>query len=162
MRIFVKDYLLLLNFFMIIQLGTIPVEAGMLGYAVGLGGDISAQFQESVVVPYLNQVRPSSVCAMMNWDATLLPIRDSSVDIVISDLPFGVRCLSSNRIEAFLPLLMAEVIRILRVGGKVLFLCTNPSRIVKCVQGTNEVIHYKAIFPVNIGGIVAWVVMMER
>ena len=44
----------------------------MLGYTIGLGGDISTQFQESVVVPYMNQVRQSSVCTMINWDATLL------------------------------------------------------------------------------------------
>ena len=56
----------------ILHIGTIPVEVGMLNNAIGIGGDISAQYQDVVVVPYMNQVRSSSVSTMINWDASLL------------------------------------------------------------------------------------------
>lgn len=59
---------------------------------------------------------------LMNADATNLPIRDSSVDIVVSDLPFGKRHGSFKKNRKLYPKMLKEMTRILKSGGRAAFL----------------------------------------
>ncbi|KAH9577474.1 putative RNA methylase domain [Trypanosoma melophagium] len=49
-----------------------------------------------------------------HWDATKLPLRDNSVDCVISDLPFGRRCGSHKANTKLYPMMLRESYRVLR------------------------------------------------
>ena len=51
--------------------------------------------------------------------------------------------------------------RVLRPQGKILFLCGNATRLIKCMDQIKISVDYKGVFPVNVGGIVAWVVLLE-
>jgi len=58
------------------------------------------------------------------WDAALLPLCDRSVDTVVSDLPFGVKCLTAAKLQKLLPLAFRECARVLRPGtGRMVLLC---------------------------------------
>ena len=164
-------------------LGTLPVEAALGSVpCVGLGGDVAlrnANFT-SMAKKYLKGVKKitsskssagSGAANFTAWDAALLPIRDGSVDCIVSDLPFGSKCLSSSKLQRFLPLLISECARILHPGsGRIVFLCGAGSyqNIIDIIEsqkstlGTPSFRSPRAVFPVNIGGFIAWVVIVER
>lgn len=164
-------------------LGTLPVEAALGSVpCVGLGGDVALQNDNfaCLVTKYLKGVQQilsskssagSGAVNFTAWDAALLPIRNGSVDCIISDLPFGSKCLSSSKLQRFLPLLISECARVLRPGsGRIVFLCgagsyQNIIDIIggqKSISGTPSFRSPCAVLPANIGGFIAWVVIVER
>ena len=114
------------------------------------------------------------------WDATNLPIRAGVVDAVVSDLPFGQQCMSSFQLDVFLPLLMFEMARVLRPEtGRMVLLCGSYVPILEALKSANDRIlqgsrevkdHFNvvwqlpctAVFPANIGGHMAWIVVVKR
>lgn len=107
------------------------------------------------------------VSDLISWDASLLPIRDGSVDVIMSDLPFGVKCLSSKKLKLLLPLLFAECGRCLRPGGRMTLLCGSFLGILEALQelsenGTSMFESPSSIIPVNIGGLSAWILQISR
>ena len=86
--------------------------------------------------------------------------------LVISDLPFGKRCLSSKELSNFLPLFLNECARILKKGGKALLLCGAIHGILDalliCSIESDLFGHPSSIFPVNVGGISAWIFQLHR
>jgi tRNA G10 N-methylase Trm11 len=62
---------------------------------------------------------------LVAWDATMLAVRASSVDFVLSDLPFGQRCLSLSLMYQPLPAIFCECARVLQPGrGRMILLST--------------------------------------
>eukprot|EP01060_Flectonema_neradi_P009790 TRINITY_DN1698_c1_g2_i1.p1 TRINITY_DN1698_c1_g2~~TRINITY_DN1698_c1_g2_i1.p1 ORF type:complete len:494 (+),score=78.93 TRINITY_DN1698_c1_g2_i1:54-1535(+) len=57
-----------------------------------------------------------------NWNAMQLPLRSSSIDVIMSDFPFGNRCGSSCKNAKLYPAVLSEIARILRPGGTATFL----------------------------------------
>jgi len=163
-------------------LGTIPVEAALsIVSCVGLGGDIALRNDAfaRLATKYLKGVQRmvskssagSGAVNFATWDAALLPMRDGAVDCIISDLPFGMKCLSSSKLQRLLPLLISECARVLHPGsGRVVFLCgagsfQNINDVIesqKTTSGTPSFRSPSAVFPVNIGGFIAWVIVVER
>mmetsp|Transcript_24348 Transcript_24348/g.57095 ORF Transcript_24348/g.57095 Transcript_24348/m.57095 type:complete len:631 (+) Transcript_24348:44-1936(+) len=160
-------------------LGTIPVEAALNNIpCVGMGGDVALRIDSfaRLVTKYLKGVKNvsktagSGAATFAIWDAALLPIRDGIIDCIISDLPFGSKCLSTSKLQRFLPLLISECARILRPGGRIVFLCGAGSyqnikdiiAIQRTVSGSPSFRSPSAVFPANIGGFIAWVVIVER
>jgi ubiquinone/menaquinone biosynthesis C-methylase UbiE len=162
--------------------GTIPLEAAHLPKhlsVVSLGGDLvlhDPAFQ-AVAVEYRAACVSSSdvpVADVMAWDATHLPIRSESVDAIVTDLPFGQLCLSAKKLDALLPLLLAEMARVVRRGtGRLVLLCGSYAPILKALQYANErlvldsnssiwEVPCTAVFPVNIGGNLAWIIHVRR
>ena len=151
-------------------LGTIPIEAALSNRSVvGLGGEISP-YLDGIMSEYASEARRLSSSLSLHgasdiclWDATLLSYRDSCADLIISDLPFGQKCMNSKKLRQFSPLLLAEVARILRVGGRAILLSGIYRYILDYLNGEGKsVIFLRNIFPVNIGGHLAYVVEIER
>jgi hypothetical protein len=158
-----------------VGIGTIPfcVESG--GNGVGLGGDLcladnddepAGEPQKEAALLYSQKLgRGTSASNLCVWDAGALPIRDASIDVIVSDLPFGQQCLSSGRLHKFLPIWLSEFARVLSTspsgGGRMVLLCGGShSTVVGALQEVNWTI--TCVFPVNIGGLLAWVVMARR
>lgn len=147
-------------------IGTIPLYTKN---GVGLGGDLSltSATYATVVKEYIRKFSPNPNTNVCAWDAGALPIRTASIDVVVSDLPFGKQCLSSNKLYRFLPLWFCELARVLCPGtGRVVLLCGAYGIVVDALQSINGE-DYKnwvvtSVFPVNIGGILAWIVMAKR
>jgi tRNA G10 N-methylase Trm11 len=165
--------------------GSIPVEASFLSHestCFGIGGDIAIRKNngnfDEIVSDYIKRSRGhqrdlsnSGGSDMVSWDASILPIRDSVVECIISDLPFGVRCMSSAKLVNFLPLLFSECARVLRLGvGRMVLLCGNYHYVLNAIDFLNQhadcspTFHMppRAIFPVNIGGLAAWIIIVNR
>eukprot|EP00547_Thalassionema_nitzschioides_P008688 CAMPEP_0194229600 /NCGR_PEP_ID=MMETSP0156-20130528/43976_1 /TAXON_ID=33649 /ORGANISM="Thalassionema nitzschioides, Strain L26-B" /LENGTH=487 /DNA_ID=CAMNT_0038962155 /DNA_START=33 /DNA_END=1492 /DNA_ORIENTATION=+ len=152
-------------------IGTIPFHVGSNG--IGLGGDICLEPQSNNVetkasLEYIQKFGPqnrnTNICA---WDAGSLPIRTASIDVVVSDLPFGKQCLSSKKLTTVLPIWFSELARILRPGsGRMVLLCGAHKCIVKSLQEPHGNVRQNwditSVFPVNISGLLAWIVMVRR
>ena len=148
-------------------IGTIPLN---IQDGIGIGGDLSLSPDGLAVIAgkYLNEFGRSNpntnLCA---WDASSLPVRSASVDVVITDLPFGKLCLSSNKLYQLLPLWFSELARVLRPGtGRAVILCGAIGIVCDALQNINESSNcnwdIKSVFPVNIGGLLAWIVIADR
>jgi hypothetical protein len=162
-------------------IGTLPIEA-LFGPSpvVALGGDLvlSPQGLSSVAANYSKEATitqrglqslPSSVANFMAWDAGNIPLRTGVVDAIVSDLPFGQRCLSTAKLTNLLPLIVGECARVLRPGtGRMILLCGAYAPILESLLETNGTkddvweLPCAAVFPVNIGGLLAWIVQVER
>jgi hypothetical protein len=162
-------------------IGTIPIEA-LFGPmpVVALGGDLALTHQglSSIAANYSKEASvtqrgleslPSSVANFMAWDAGNIPIRTGVVDAVVSDLPFGQRCLSTAKLTNLLPLILGECARVLRPGtGHMVLLCGAYAPILESLLQTNGAnddiweLPCTAVFPVNIGGLLAWIVQVGR
>jgi len=162
---------------------------GDLALAAGLDGSPGL---EHIVHRYLRAARRELVHRNQNaasnvgvgaaeiqaWDASLLPIRDSTIDCIISDLPFGQKCMSTKKLQAFLPLLISECARCLRPGtGRMTLLCGSYQGVLEAISlstVTRKSFHGEcqaeecffdvptSIIPVNIGGFAAWIIQIKR
>ena len=128
-------------------------------------GDIGSDY-----VKRSRQLRKSAFIAdLFSSDACQLPFRDGFVDAVVSDLPFGQSCLSAAKLDQVLPLILHEVARVLKPGtGRAVLLCGSYVPVLQTLKNANEnstdvwILPCTAIFPVNIGGLVAWIVQVNR
>jgi tRNA G10 N-methylase Trm11 len=181
-----------------VGVGTLPTEATFLRprCGVALGGDIvlTPEGLGPLAAQYTRAVRKTAAGADMlaAWDAGHLPIRSKSIDVIVSDLPFGQRCSSSNQLNILLPLVLAEMARVLVPStGRIVLLCGSYLPVLQALVAVNNSQSHKtedspqssteqqqdvsatattsiwqfpctAVFPVNIGGIFAWVVQVSR
>jgi SAM-dependent methyltransferase len=83
----------------------------------------SAGGAEEKVGP-LGQVGGQRPCGLdlLQWDASCLPLRDGVVDAVVIDMPFGHLCGSKKSNGKLYPTALAEMRRVLRVGGRAVLL----------------------------------------
>ncbi len=176
-----------------VGMGTIPIETTMMiqqqqQRVFAIGGDLALNNPtfHQVTVDYLRRTRSTTgtnketyltpdhaVPDLLAWDATHLPIRTAAIDVVVTDLPFGQFCMSAVKLDAFLPLLMAEMARVVRPSGRMVLLCGSYIGILRSLIYANECLASNsqeliwelpctAVFPVNIGGNLAWVVQVRR
>jgi hypothetical protein len=148
-------------------IGTIPLNVKD---GVGIGGDLCLLpgALAGIAGKYINEFgRTNPSTNLSAWDAAYLPIRSASIDVVISDFPFGKQCMSSNKLYQVLPLWLSELSRVLRPGtGRIVILCGAFGIVVDTLRSTDDpklgVWDVTAVFPVNIGGLLAWIVMAVR
>jgi hypothetical protein len=154
-----------------VGIGTIPLQISK--HAVGLGGDLVlvpnsfAGVASRYVKQHDAKFRKSG--NLIGWDASWLPLRSCSIDVIVSDLPFGHTCLSSAKLGTLLPVVLGEMARVLRPNtGRAVLLCGAFAGIVQALETLNQaspnnwVLPCESVFPVNIGGILAWVVIVTR
>lgn len=174
-----------------VGLGTIPIEATLMMnrrlVGVSIGGDLiltpdslacdaSSYWQASQ-----QYQRNAGADALVAWDACLLPLRDASADVILSDLPFGQKCSSSQHLNVLLPLILAEMTRVLVPNtGRMVLLCGHYVPVLNVIMEINRratatsstqcfedtavpwSLPCEAVFPVSIGGTMAWVIQVYR
>jgi 23S rRNA G2445 N2-methylase RlmL len=96
--------------------GTLLIERAALGPASRLiGCDID---------PYALACAERNIAAanypieLHAWDATTVPLPDNSVDVLLADLPFGIRVGSHRTNEALYPALLREAGRVAKLGAR--------------------------------------------
>lgn len=157
-------------------IGTIPVESStsLFPSVVALGGDLvlTPGGLGCVAAEYMTKARhahassssrKSSLVDVAAWDACHLPLRSETVDAIVSDLPFGQLCLSSHKLSQIMPLLVTEMARVLRRGtGRMVLLCGSHNLILDVLRSGMWKLPCDSVFPVNIGGLLAWIIIVHR
>ncbi|HEY6418679.1 MAG TPA: methyltransferase domain-containing protein [Candidatus Binataceae bacterium] len=95
--------------------GTILIERAHLGrYAMLIGSDRDAGALAAARINIGPRYQPIRI---ENWDATRLPLAESSVDKIVTNLPWGMRYGSHGENRRLYPRWLAEFARVLKPGG---------------------------------------------
>jgi tRNA (guanine6-N2)-methyltransferase len=102
--------------------GTILIEAGMRG-AVARGGDNTPVTAAAAQA----NIKAASVAARVHlWDAQALPVSTTSIDRIVSNLPWGRQASVDASLASFYRCVCAEMRRVLVPGGQVTLLTDAP------------------------------------
>ena len=104
----------------------------------------------------------------VRWDAARLPLRTASVDAAVVDLPFGVRCGSSNLNKRLYPHALSELARVVRPadesngGGRVVLMTSQKKLLFSTVGSTLRYWAPTASYSANIGGLCVVILVLQR
>lgn len=99
----------------------------------------------------------------VRWDLCNLPIRTSSVDIIITDMPFGKRMGSKKKNWDLYPSCLREMARVCRPGsGKAVLLTQDKKCFSKAVSRMGGLWRKLHTVWVNVGGLHAGVYLLKR
>jgi 23S rRNA G2445 N2-methylase RlmL len=139
--------------------GTIPIEAARL-QPVGrhLAGDQDAA---ELTRAQFNCAQTATACDLMQWDATRLPLAPASVDVIVCDLPFGVRVGSHRKNVHLYPRVLSEIVRVLKPGGRAILLSLERRLMQRRIQRDR---HWQseARYPIHYGGLNPAVYCLHR
>lgn len=102
--------------------GTILIESALMG-AVALGGDVNPV---ALNVAQGNAVNAETTVTLEQWDATNLPLGESSVDCVITNLPWGRQIIVDESLKSLYQQSLAEMRRVVKPAGQIVLLTANP------------------------------------
>uniref|UniRef100_A0ABI7VXP6 THUMP domain-containing protein n=1 Tax=Felis catus TaxID=9685 RepID=A0ABI7VXP6_FELCA len=99
----------------------------------------------------------------VQWDICNLPLRTGSVDIIVTDMPFGKRMGSKKRNWNLYPACLREMSRVCRPGtGRAVLLTQDKKCFTKALSGMGHVWRKVHTVWVNIGGLHAAVYLLKR
>ena len=102
--------------------GTILVEAALRGAAV-LGGDSDPS---AAAAARANAAAAGVSAEIRQWDAQALPIASSSIDRIVSNLPWGRQVAMDAALAPFYHRTCSEMRRVLAPGGRLALLTSTP------------------------------------
>lgn len=99
----------------------------------------------------------------VQWDLCKLPMRTSSVDIIITDMPFGKRMGSRKKNWDLYPSCLREMARVCRPGsGKAVLLTQDKKCFAKAISRMGGLWRKQHTVWVNVGGLHAGVYLLKR
>lgn len=147
--------------------GSIPLEAA-LTYpgSIHLGGDMHEKAVERCFenLRNLNDNNSKSLPVdFFYWDVTSLPLKDNSVDVFVTDLPFGKRSGSKADNKVLYPKIMLSMARVVKpTTGRAVLLTQDKNSMFKCMGKFNKFWKNSRYLSCNIGGLTALVFLMQR
>ena len=103
------------------------------------------------------------VADVMQWDVTNLPWRNDSIDVVVTDMPFGKRVGSKQDNRKLYPSTLLELSRVARVGvARACFLTRDKRSMGTAISKCKKYWKCREQFFINIGGLKACVYLMNR
>ena len=105
--------------------GTILIEAALLGGQAS-GGDHDPA---ALSFAQLNASTAAVDIGLQHWDARQLPLDNSSIDCIVSNLPWGRQIVLDSALEQLYGLACAEMERVLRPNGRTVLLSSLPELI---------------------------------
>lgn len=123
--------------------GTILAEAGAFGLKV-VGGDLSA---EAISAARINLTASASVSASVSgiaarlcrWDARLLPLASESLDVVVTNLPWGRQIAVDDDLRSLYGRAMDELRRVLKPDGALIVLTSVPALLQQAPRASLEI-----------------------
>lgn len=102
--------------------GTLPIEAAWEGL-VAMGGDLNPSAVREALENRQLAGLPANLC---QWDGRRLPLATGSVDLTLSNLPWGRQVQVDDNLKLLYQQALDEIRRVTRPGGHVLLLTTLP------------------------------------
>ncbi|XP_073498893.1 tRNA (guanine(6)-N(2))-methyltransferase THUMP3 [Phyllobates terribilis] len=99
----------------------------------------------------------------IHWDISRLPLRSGSVDVIITDMPFGKRIGSKKKNWDLYPACLREMSRVCRAGtGRAVLLTHDRKCFIKALAKAGHLWRKMHTVWVNIGGLHAGVYLLKR
>jgi tRNA (guanine6-N2)-methyltransferase len=112
--------------------GTILIERAQAArYRLLLGGD---RDEAAVTAARENIGTRYKPVEIHRWDARQLPLEDDSVSAILTNLPFGKQIGTPTENRLLYPALLAEWVRVLRDGGRMVLLTGDKALLTRTVQ----------------------------
>ena len=151
--------------------GSIPIEAAAAWpYAFYLGADSfkQAPYNTAENARYVNMIRAKSAVVgvlpldPVVWDATCLPLKTSSIDVILTDLPYGKRLGSKHANWKLYPALLNEFGRVCRPSSSRAALLTQDSKCITSVLRGNQFWKKSHVFWIIHGGLRSAIYVLTR
>ena len=129
---------------------TIPIEAA-LGFknAHYLCGELDAKTHR---LAKANLEFARVPVHLFRWDARRMPLKEHSIDRVVSNLPFGRRVGSRAQNQELYRAFISELARVLKPGGHAVLLTEEHRLMIKILKRETE-LRLKGRYPINVGGL---------
>jgi 23S rRNA G2445 N2-methylase RlmL len=146
--------------------GTILAERALAGaYRQLVGGDIDPLAVQAAMANLASWCRSSSSpgggCVLHLWDARALAVRSGSLDVIVSNLPFGEQIGSHQENPALYRRFLLEVGRTLRPGGRAVFLSSEKDLMRQLIH-SDPALHMERQVLVGVLGRAARIYVLRR
>ncbi|XP_052831874.1 tRNA (guanine(6)-N2)-methyltransferase THUMP3-like [Octopus bimaculoides] len=151
--------------------GAIPIQASVCWPQTwNICGEIHHRAMEKIEgnINAVNEQRKEKMLPQLGidvfkWDACHLPLASHSVDVFITDLPFGKRSGSKKNNWKLYPAVMYEMARVAKLNtGRACLLTQDKKCMFKCMQHFAKYWKKQSYLWVNIGGLAAGVWLFRR
>lgn len=134
---------------------SIPIEGAMAWrHSHFFGGDNHELAMKRCKLNWsANSSLTHSNCDFFSWDASNLPLRDDSIDAIVTDLPFGKKIGSRTDNRVLYPMLLNEWKRVLRKGGRLVVMSHDKRSLENSILKDRSSWRTKATHTVNMGGL---------
>jgi 23S rRNA G2445 N2-methylase RlmL len=113
--------------------GTLLIERALAArYRLLLGGDSDEAAVTAARENIGTRYKPIEI---RRWDARQLPLEDKSVSAILTNLPFGKQIGTPQQNRLLYPALLAEWVRVLNDGGRMVLLTGDRALLTQTVQG---------------------------
>jgi len=116
----------------------------------------------------LTELSGSKLCKnlpadVMSWDVTRIPLRDNSVDVFVTDLPFGKRSGTKADNRVLYPKIMSSMARVVKANtGRAVVLTQDKNSMFKSYGKFSQFWKINRQYYCNIGGLKSLVFIMKR
>ena len=116
----------------------------------------------------LTELSGSTICKnlpadVMSWDVTRIPLRDNSVDVFVTDLPFGKRSGSKADNRVLYPKIMSSMARVVKANtGRAVVLTQDKNSMFKSYGKFSKFWKINRQYYCNIGGLSSLCYVMKR
>ncbi|KAK3912613.1 THUMP domain-containing protein 3 [Frankliniella fusca] len=147
--------------------GSVPIEGAMsFPGTFHIGGDnhykAMSRLYSNVRVLH-EEIGKDLPIGAVRWDARRLPLNEASVDVIVSDLPFGVRLGSKAGNRNLYRRVLLEMARVTRPGsGRAILLTQDRRSFALALVGTMGLWWQSKVMSANIGGLDAAVFTLRR
>ncbi|MBD3176866.1 MAG: methyltransferase domain-containing protein [Armatimonadia bacterium] len=138
---------------------TIPTEAALQWPHLDvIGGDRSA---DELDLARRNVELTGAAVSLCRWDCRELPLARSSVDRIVSDLPFGRRVGSHQKNVHLYPRMVREMGRVLEPGGLMVALTLERKLFTRLID-RSPVLHIERVIGISLSGLRPSVYLVRR
>jgi 23S rRNA G2445 N2-methylase RlmL len=128
-----------------------------------ISGDYSLTVLEKALFNAEISNPPANEIDFFHWSFTQLPLRTESIDVIISNLPFGIKVGTRELNRRIYPRMMQELARVLKSGvGRAILLSTEKSLMHNGIKQNQRLIKLVNRITINMGGIDVFLYTIEK
>ena len=110
-----------------------------------------------------NNLSARAPADFLQWDCLLPCLRDNSVDVIITDLPFGKRSGSKADNRVLYPQMLTRLARLVRPDtGRAVLLTQDKNSMIKSIKKVEKYWKSTKFISTNVGGLTALVFLFRR